>query len=89
MLKWIDRDTFRLENKYCIYNYNNLAYIGIFSSEDENVTKLVIRYSNGDKAILYTCHPCDEDKVKKLKEDFNNFYKSRPGNNEVNKIKIK
>lgn len=88
MLKWIDRDTFILETKYCIYSYNNLVYIGIFTS-CENETKLVIKYSNGDKIILYSCPSSDEDKVKKLKEDFNSFYKSRPGNNEVNKIKIK
>ena len=89
MLKWIDRDTFRLETKYCIYNYNNLVYIGIFTSKDEYETNLVIKYSNGDKIILYSCPSYDKDKVKKLEEDFNSFYKSRPGNNEVNKIKIK
>ena len=89
MLEWIDRDTFKLETKYCIYNYNNLASMAICTYKDENETKLVIKYSNGDKIILYSCPSYDEDKVKKLKEHFINFYKSRPGNNEQYKVKIK
>ena len=89
MLEWVDRDTFKLETKYCIYNYNNLASIGIYTYKDENETKLVLKYSNGDKIILYSCPSYDENKVKKLEEDFTKFYQSRPGNKESNKVKIK
>lgn len=89
MLEWVDRDTFKIEAKYCIYNYNNVVSIGIYTYKDEGKIKLVMKTCTGEKVVLYECPSYDEDKVKKLDEHFTNFYKSRPGNNELNKIKIK
>lgn len=91
MLKWIDRNTFKIETKYCIYNYDNLVSMGIYTYKNENTTttKLVLKTCNGDEIPLYSCYSNDESKVKKLEEDFTNFYQSRPGNNNSNKINIK
>lgn len=89
MLEWVDRDTFKLETKYCMYNYNNLVSIGVYAYKEEKKTKLVIKTCTGEKLVLYECPSYDESKVKKLKEHFTKFYQSRPGNNEPNKVKIK
>lgn len=89
MLEWVDRDTFKLETKLGIYNYNNLVSIGVYTNKDEIKTKLAMTTCTGDKIVLYECPSTDEFKVKKLEEHFTKFYQSRPGNNEPNKIKIK
>lgn len=89
MLEWVDRDTFKLESKLGIYNYNNLVSIGVYTYKEENKAKLVMKICTGDKIVLYECPSTDEFKVKKLEENFTKFYQSRPGNNEPNKIKIK
>ena len=89
MLEWVDRDTFKLEAKLCVYNYNNLVSIGVYTYKGESKTKLEMKTCTGDKIVLFECPSYDEDKVKKLKEHFINFYKSRPGNNEQYKVKIK
>jgi len=34
MLEWVDRDTFKLEAKLGIYNYNNLVSIGVYTYKD-------------------------------------------------------
>lgn len=89
MLEWVDRDTFKLEAKLCVYNYNNLVSIGVYTYKGESKTKLVMKTCTGEKIVLFECPSYDEDKVKKLEKDFTNFYKSRPGNNEPYKVKIK
>jgi len=89
MLEWVDRDTFKLEAKSCIYNYNNLVSIGVYTYKNEFKTKLVMQMCTGDKIVLYECPSINEVQVKKLEEHFTKFYQSRPGNNEPNKIKIK
>lgn len=89
MLEWVDRDTFKLETKLGIYNYNNLVSIGVYTYKDESKTKLAIETCTGERIVLFECPSYDEVKVKKLEEHFINFYKSRPGNNEPYKIKIK
>ena len=89
MLEWIDRDSFRLENHLGIYNYNNLVSIGVYTFSDENKVKLQIKQTNGEKITLYSCDTSNDNKTKEIRESFNKFIKSRPGNTSPNKIKIK
>ena len=89
MLEWVDRDTFKLEAKLGIYNYNNLVSIGVYTYKDESKSKLVMKTCTGEKIVLFECPSTDEVKVKNLQENFTKFYQSRPGNNEPYKVKIK
>lgn len=89
MLEWIDRDTFKIDGRLRIINYNNVIYIAIYNYPSDNKTKIVMKECTGAEIPLVSCDTNDTEKVKKIEDNFVKFYKSRPGNNESDKIKIK
>ena len=89
MLKWVDRDTFKIDSQLCMYNYNNVISIGVYSYQSDNKTKIVMKTCTGNEIILASCATSNAEKVKNFENDFIEFYKSRPGNNESNKINVK
>lgn len=89
MLEWIDRDTFKIDGRLRIINYNNVISISVYNYPSDNKTKIVMKTCTGDEIPLVSCNTTDTEKVKQIEDDFVKFYTSRPGNNESDKIKIK
>lgn len=89
MLEWIDRDTFKIDGRLRIINYNNVISISVYNYPSDKKTKLVMKTCTGEEISLVSCETNDTEKVKKIEDNFVKFYKSRPGNNESDKIKIK
>ena len=89
MLEWIDRDTFKIDGKLHIINYNNVISIAVYHYTSDNKTKIVMKTCTGEEIPLVSCDNNDTEKVKQIEDGFVKFYTSRPGNNESDKIKIK
>lgn len=89
MLEWIDRDTFKIDGRLRIINYNNVISISVYNYPSDKKTKIVMKTCTGDEIPLVSCDTSDTEKVKKIEDDFVKFYESRPGNNKSDKIKIK
>ena len=88
---WIDRDTFAIDGKLAIYNYNNFISLSVTSStmhvSDETVMKIQGRMADGNQFVLTEFLCADKNEVNQFKSQFANFMLNRPTESK-NKIKI-
>lgn len=88
---WIDKDTFAIDGKLAIYNYNNFISVSVVSSTmgdtSETVMKIQGRMLDGKPLVFAEFLVADKKEVNQFKSQFEDFMLNRPSESK-NKIKI-
>lgn len=88
---WIDKDTFVIDGKLAIYNYNNFVSVSVISStmsdSGETVMKIQGRMLDGKPIVFTEFLVADKNEVNQFKSQFEDFMLNRPSESK-NKIKI-